>query len=106
MKQWLYQVLIRSGLWGLVLWVALFFICLALVCQSLLAGRFDVIPWALWLLAILTHITAAQRFLRARRLLQGWLLRARPGPWRHLRGREDHLHCLWGRERGREGGKE
>jgi predicted ABC-type exoprotein transport system permease subunit len=33
MKQWLYQVLIRSGLWGLVLWVALFFICLALLGQ-------------------------------------------------------------------------
>ena len=47
------------------------FICLALVCQSLFGGSFDVIPWALWLLAILTHVTAAQRFLRARKLLTG-----------------------------------
>lgn len=49
----------------------IFFICLALVCQSLLGARFDVMPWALWLLALLTHVTAAQRFLRARKLLQG-----------------------------------
>lgn len=48
----------------------IFFICLALVCQSLFGGRFDVIPWALWLLALLTHVTAAQRFLRARKLLK------------------------------------
>ena len=46
------------------------FICLALVCQSLFGGSFDLIPWALWLLAILTHATALQRFLRARRLLK------------------------------------
>ncbi|MEI7601227.1 MAG: CDP-alcohol phosphatidyltransferase family protein [Aestuariivirga sp.] len=49
----------------------IFFICLALVCQSLFGGSFDVIPWALWLLAILTHVTAGQRFLRARKLLMG-----------------------------------
>jgi len=48
----------------------IFFICLALVCQSLFAGSFDLMPWALWLLAILTHVTAAQRFLRARKLLK------------------------------------
>ena len=47
------------------------FICLALVCQSLFGGYVDVIPWALWLLAILTHVTAVQRFLRARKLLKG-----------------------------------
>ena len=47
------------------------FICLALVCQSLFGAHVDVIPWALWLLAILTHATAVQRFLRARKLLQG-----------------------------------
>lgn len=46
------------------------FICLALVCQSLFGGSLDLIPWALWLLAILTHATALQRFLRARRLLR------------------------------------
>ena len=46
------------------------FICLALVCQSLLGGHVNVIPGALWLLAVLTHVTAAQRFLRAKRLLQ------------------------------------
>lgn len=46
------------------------FICLALVCQSLFGGSFDLLPWALWLLAILTHATALQRFLRARRLLK------------------------------------
>lgn len=47
------------------------FICLALVCQSLFGAYVDVIPWALWLLALLTHVTAVQRFLRARRLLKG-----------------------------------
>ena len=47
------------------------FICLALVCQSLFGGGNDIMPWALWLLAILTHATAAQRFLRARKLLKG-----------------------------------
>ena len=47
------------------------FICLALVCQSLFGAYVDVIPWALWLLAILTHVTAVQRFLRARKLLKG-----------------------------------
>lgn len=46
------------------------FICLALVGQSLVGSGLDIIPWALWLLAILTHATAMQRFLRARRLLQ------------------------------------
>jgi len=46
------------------------FICLALVGQSLVGSGLDIIPWALWLLAILTHATAVQRFLRARRLLQ------------------------------------
>ena len=46
------------------------FICLALVGQSLVGSSLDIIPWALWLLAILTHATALQRFLRARRLLQ------------------------------------
>lgn len=46
------------------------FICLALVCQSLFGGSFNLMPWALWLLALLTHITAAQRFLRARKLLR------------------------------------
>ena len=49
----------------------IFFICLALVCQSLFGAHFDLIPWALWLLAILTHATAIQRFLRAKKLLQG-----------------------------------
>ena len=49
----------------------IFFICLALVCQSLFGAHVDLIPWALWLLAILTHVTAVQRFLRAKRLLQG-----------------------------------
>ncbi|MCA3561685.1 MAG: CDP-alcohol phosphatidyltransferase family protein [Aestuariivirga sp.] len=48
----------------------IFFICLALVCQSLVGAHAGVIPWALWLLAILTHLTAAQRFLRAKKLLQ------------------------------------
>ena len=48
----------------------IFFICLALVCQSLFGAHVDVIPGALWLLAILTHITAGQRFLRAKKLLQ------------------------------------
>ena len=47
------------------------FICLALVCQSLFGAHVDVIPWALWLLALLTHVTAVQRFLRAKKLLQG-----------------------------------
>jgi len=47
------------------------FICLALVGQSLVGSSLDIIPWALWLLAILTHATALQRFLRARRLLRG-----------------------------------
>ena len=47
------------------------FICLALVCQSLFGASLDVIPWALWLLALLTHVTAVQRFLRAKKLLQG-----------------------------------
>jgi len=46
------------------------FICLALVCQSLFGASLDLIPWALWLLAVLTHATALQRFLRARKLLQ------------------------------------
>lgn len=46
------------------------FICLALVCQSLFGRHVDVIPGALWLLAVLTHATAAQRFLRARKLLR------------------------------------
>ena len=48
----------------------IFFICLALVLQSLLGSSLDVIPGALWLLAILTHATALQRFLRARKLLK------------------------------------
>ncbi len=46
------------------------FICLALICQSLMGGGAGVIDGALWLLALLTHATAAQRFLRARKLLQ------------------------------------
>jgi phosphatidylglycerophosphate synthase len=46
------------------------FICLALVCQSLFGAGTDIMPWALWLLAILTHATALQRFLRARKLLR------------------------------------
>ena len=49
----------------------IFFIGLALVLQSLLGSSLDVIPGALWLLAILTHATALQRFLRARKLLKG-----------------------------------
>ena len=48
----------------------IFFICLALVCQSLFGAHVDVIYWALWLLALLTNATAVQRFLRARRLLR------------------------------------
>lgn len=48
----------------------IFFICIALVCQSLFGARVDVIPAALWLLALLTHATALQRFRRARRLLE------------------------------------
>ena len=52
----------------------IFFICLALVCQGLfgshLAAAGGIIPPALWLLAILTHVTALQRFLRAKTLLQ------------------------------------
>ena len=47
------------------------FICLALVCQSLFGASVDIIAGALWLLAILTHFTALQRVLRARRLLKG-----------------------------------
>lgn len=46
------------------------FICLALVCQSLFGARFDMIPAALWLLALITHVTALQRFRRARSLLK------------------------------------
>lgn len=46
------------------------FICVALVCQSLFGAEVEVIPAALWLLALLTHATALQRFRRARRLLQ------------------------------------
>ena len=46
------------------------FICLALVCQSLTGGGAGMIDGALWLLALLTHATAVQRFLRARKLLQ------------------------------------
>ena len=49
----------------------IFFICLALVCQSLFGAHFEVIPAALWLLAGLTHATAVQRFLRARKILTG-----------------------------------
>ena len=48
----------------------IFFICLALVCQSLFGAHVDVIPGALWILALLTHATAVQRFLRAKALLQ------------------------------------
>lgn len=48
----------------------IFFICLALVCQSLFGAHVDVIPVALWILALLTHATAVQRFLRAKALLQ------------------------------------
>lgn len=48
----------------------IFFICLALLCQSLFGGSSAVMVWALWLLAILTHATALQRFLRARKLLR------------------------------------
>lgn len=46
------------------------FICLALLCQSLFGVGVSIIPSALWLLAILTHVTAVQRFLRARKLLR------------------------------------
>ena len=49
----------------------IFFICLALVCQSLFGAHVDVIPAALWILALLTHATAVQRFLRAKTMLQG-----------------------------------
>lgn len=49
----------------------IFFICLALVCQSLFGASFEVIPAALWFLAGLTHATAVQRFLRARKILTG-----------------------------------
>ncbi|MFM8747548.1 MAG: CDP-alcohol phosphatidyltransferase family protein [Aestuariivirga sp.] len=52
----------------------IFFICLALLCQSLFGGSLavtgGVIPPALWLLAVLTHATALQRFLRARKILK------------------------------------
>ena len=48
----------------------IFFICLALVGQSLFGGSFEVIPAALWLLDVLTHATAIQRFLRARSILK------------------------------------
>lgn len=48
----------------------IFFICLALVCQSLFGAAHDLIPAALWILAALTHATAVQRFLRARSLLR------------------------------------
>ena len=44
------------------------FICLALVLQSLVTV--PVIGVALWLLAMLTHVTALQRFRRARALLK------------------------------------
>lgn len=46
------------------------FICLALVLQSLFAPGVAIIPGALWLLALLTHATALQRFLRARKILR------------------------------------
>lgn len=49
----------------------IFFICLALIGQSLFGASFEVIPAALWLLAVLTHATALQRFLRARKILTG-----------------------------------
>ena len=48
----------------------IFFICLALVCQSLFGAHVEIIPAALWILALLTHATAVQRFLRAKALLQ------------------------------------
>jgi phosphatidylglycerophosphate synthase len=52
----------------------IFFICIALICQSLfgssMAAAGGVIPPALWLLAVLTHATAIQRFLRARKILK------------------------------------
>lgn len=49
---------------------SIFFICLALVCQSLFGAHVEIIPAALWILALLTHATAVQRFLRAKALLQ------------------------------------
>jgi phosphatidylglycerophosphate synthase len=49
----------------------IFFICLALVCESLFGQALPggVMPAALWLLAVLTHVTALQRFRRARSIL-------------------------------------
>ncbi len=50
------------------------FTCLLLVCVGLfgeaLAGWVDLMSAGLWLLAALTHLTAIQRFLRARRMLR------------------------------------
>lgn len=52
----------------------IFFICIALVCQGVFGSRTGLagglIPPALWLLALLTHLTALQRFWRARSILQ------------------------------------
>lgn len=52
----------------------IFFICLALICQGLFGNALGLtsglMPAALWLLAGLTHLTALQRFRRARSILQ------------------------------------
>lgn len=50
------------------------FICAALIAESAFGTVFPlaggIVPPALWLLALITHATAIQRFFRARRLLQ------------------------------------
>jgi phosphatidylglycerophosphate synthase len=51
------------------------FICALLICDGVLTTwlglNFDVILPGLWILAVLCHVTAIQRFFRARTILKG-----------------------------------